>query len=295
MDEIAVNQLHAGDGDGADIVFAFNASTISVSIFPANGRSARDSRHLGPEDRPLQDRLIDLLARASVCREDDEYDQLEDEVLGIILDAGRSLFREGDGSEETEGVGGHQSLQDLLFPAIRYFRLEATAGRASILPLPPSESYACLTFDPEHKIHVEEELDIDGSFPLFAPEKIVVTDIFLQGLNSVAAAVQVDGRDMFCKARAGPNGLYGTGEGRELECLEKIQRAFPQQGTIRVPQLLGYVQHKETGRILGFLREWLPGRRLSDMDISATTADRREKWTSQICESVQSPHKEGIV
>jgi hypothetical protein len=37
MDDIAVNQLHGGDGGGADIVFTFNDKQISVSIFPSNG------------------------------------------------------------------------------------------------------------------------------------------------------------------------------------------------------------------------------------------------------------------
>lgn len=92
MDEIAVNQVHSSDGDGADMVFAFNDRQISVSIFPSNGSSTQDSRHLEPKDRPLQDCVIDLLARASTCEDDDEYEELEDQVLGIILKGRQTVF-----------------------------------------------------------------------------------------------------------------------------------------------------------------------------------------------------------
>lgn len=295
MDHIAVNQLHAGDGDGADMVFSFNGSPNSVSIFPANGVSAKDSRHLDLEDRPLQDRLIDTISRATVCEEDDEYDEFKDEVFGVIFEAGNSHFTQTMGSGETRQTSSYPSLYGFLFPAVRYYRLDATPSAASIVPISPNEAYTCLVMDPDLDRHIKEELELDGNLPRYVPEQIAVTKVFLRGVNSVTARVQVDGQNMFCKSRGGINGLFGTSEGRELECLDKIRRASLKHGRIRVPQILGYIYRKETKRIFGFLQEWLPGQRLSDINISAVSVETRQKWTLQISENVQRLHKEGIV
>lgn len=188
-----------------------------------------------------------------------------------------------------------QVLHGLLFPEELYFRLEAAAGHISILPVDPSEAYTALTIDPVFDGAFEEELDIDEFLPRYIPEEIVVTELFSSGASSVAAAVQVDGRDMFCKSCGRPGGLFGTSEGRELECLGKILREPLQKGSMRVPQLLGYVHHKETKQVLGLLRQWVPGRRLSEMNIATTTAETKQKWISQIRQSVQRLHDQGLV
>ena len=115
MDDIAVNQLHGGDGDGADMISTFNGSLISVSIFPNNGSSTKDSRHLSPED---------LLSRAIVCEGYDEYDELEDEVLGVILDAGKELFNQRASSRV-----------DLLYRATRLRQSNEPLEKTRIDPL----------------------------------------------------------------------------------------------------------------------------------------------------------------
>lgn len=212
MDEIAVTQLHAGDGDGAGMVFTFNDRQISVSIFPSNGRSTQQSRRLEPEDRPLQDRLIDLVARAVTCEDDDEYDELEGHVLGIILEAGKPFFSRPGTSQEPPTLG-HASLHHLLFPEILYFRLEATAGHTSVIPIEPSEAYTALAIDPALDGDIEHELEFDERLPRYIPEDIILTELFLRGASYVTAAVQVDGQDMFCKARGRPSSLFGTSLG----------------------------------------------------------------------------------
>ncbi|KAJ4316064.1 hypothetical protein N0V84_008063 [Fusarium piperis] len=268
------------------MVFEFNGRQISVSIFPSNGSSTKDSRELEPEHRPLQDHLIDLLSRATVCEDDDEYDEVEDYILGIILNAGKPLFSQSMPSQEAPTYD---------YPKILYFRLEAAARHTSIIPIGSSEAYTALTIDPALDGAFQEELDIDQHLPRYIPEEILVTKSFLRGTSSITAAAQVDGQAMFCKARGQPSGLFGTSEGRELEYLGKMLRAFPQQGTLRVPQLLGYIHHKDTKQVLGFLRQWLPGRRLSEIDVAATTAKTRQKWVSQIRETIQLLHKQGLV
>ncbi|KAI5459510.1 hypothetical protein BGZ63DRAFT_359139, partial [Mariannaea sp. PMI_226] len=236
-------------------------------------------------DRPT---VVDLLAGVVLCEDNDEYDEIKDYVLGIILAAGKPLFSQSMPSQGAPTCD-HQSLHHLLFPEILYFRLEAAAiDNTSIIPIKSSEAY---TIDPVLDRAFMEELDTNDHLARYIPEKIVVTKLFLRGTSSVAAAVQVDGRDMFCKAR----GLFDTSEGREVEHLGKMLRAFPQQGTLRVPQLLGYIYHKDTKQVLGFLRQWVPGRRLSEIDVANTTAETRRKWVSQIRESIQLLHKQGLV
>lgn len=294
MDDIAINQLHGGVGDGAAIVFTFNGTLISVSIFPSNGSSTQDTRHLGLGDRPLQDHLVDLVSEATSCQDDDEYERLEDEVLGVILDAGRPLFSRPIPSQRAY-VESNQSLHHLLFPQILYFRLEAPASCASIVPIKSSEANSILTIDPVLDQGFEEKLEIDQDLPHYIPEDIVVMKLFVHGASTVTAAVQAQGRDMFCKARGEPGGLFGTGEGRELECLGEMRKAFTQSDAIRIPQLLAYVHHKDTKQILGFLRQWVPGRRLSDINITSATVEKRQRWTVQIRETIDRLHKHGLV
>ncbi|KAF9768109.1 hypothetical protein IL306_014623, partial [Fusarium sp. DS 682] len=145
------------------------------------------------------------------------------------------------------------------------------------------------------RVGSEEQLDIYQDLPRYIPEEIVVTKLFVRGASTVTVAVQVRGRDMFCKSRGQPGGLFGTGEGRELECLGEMLKAFPQPNTIQIPQLLGYIHHKDTKQILGFLRQWVPGRRLSDIDITATTVEKRQKWALQISETIKYLHGYGLV
>jgi tRNA A-37 threonylcarbamoyl transferase component Bud32 len=100
---------------------------------------------------------------------------------------------------------------------------------------------------------------------------------------------------MFCKSRGQPSGLFGTSEGRELDCLGKMLKMSPQPKIMRVPQLLGYIHHKDVKQVLGFLRQWVPGRRLSDTDITATTDEKKQKWSLQISETIQHLHKHELV
>ncbi|KAH6676858.1 hypothetical protein F5X68DRAFT_224104 [Plectosphaerella plurivora] len=285
LGDIAVHQLHAGDGDGADVV--------SVSIFPSNGMSTKDTQHLEPNERPLPDHLIDLLARAVMCDGDAEYEEAEDHALNEILDAGKPLFAQLVSSQPALSHG-YSSLYSLLFPEILYFRLVAPEDHVSLVPIRSDEAYTALTIDPSLDGGFEEELDIDGKLPRHDCKNITVIDVFSRGVSSVTAAVRFDGQEMFCKSTGRPSGLSGSSEGLELEHLGKILGVFPQPSVLRVPRLLGYVLHEETDRILGFLRQWVPGCRLSDIDLTTISPQRKRKWTSQIRESMQALHKQGI-
>ncbi|KAJ4116188.1 hypothetical protein NW768_011161 [Fusarium equiseti] len=281
LDDIAIYQLRGGHGEGAEIRFKFNNKQICVSIFPSNGSSTMDTQHLGPGERPLQDHLVDVIDR-SMTTDRDQYERLVNEVLDVILDVGRPLF---SGPRST--VQDDDSLHPLLFPHVLYFRLDASFQTASLIPIDVSEGYSV-----EHSVDedFEEGLKLRKDVPRFAPDEIKITHLLGQGANSVTAVVQVGGRKMFCKACGA--GLNDSGQGREFPCMNEILNAFPDPSSIQVPQLLGYIHHQDTKQILGFVREWIPGHRLDDVDI---TPEKGQKWIVQISQTIERLHEHGIV
>lgn len=135
--EIVVRQVHAGDGDGADIVFEFNGQRMDVSIFLSLSRP-------GQVQQSLEDRLIDLLARAtSPDTDDDEYEDIVDEVLETILDAGSHIFSEAAPTPSTDGI----DLHSLVFPPTHVFRLETVDDNATIVRIDPEEEYTSSFLD----------------------------------------------------------------------------------------------------------------------------------------------------
>lgn len=291
IDDIAVYELHIGTGEGADMVFGFNGCLISVSIFPSNGSSSKDTQE--HEDRLLQDHFIDVIEKASVCQDDDEYKELVDEVLAAILDAGRPLFHQLITSQDEQP--SRKSLHHYLFPPSFHFLLKAPAhiGSVSIIPINSSEAYTTVGIDSAFNQSIDEDLELNRDIPRFTPEDISVTEVFEHGAGAITAAVQVQGREMFSKSRGRAGGLFGTSEARELKCLGEMLTVFPTKA-IKVPQLLGYIHHKETQQILGFLRQWVPGRRLSNV-VAGATAEKRQKWACQIRQSIELLHQNGLI
>lgn len=83
LPDIAIFEIHTGDGDGADIIFDYNGQRISVSVIPSPASQ-------GGQD--VEQQLIDLLGSLSFADADEEYEELQDEALSIILDAGQAIF-----------------------------------------------------------------------------------------------------------------------------------------------------------------------------------------------------------
>ncbi|KAI1029410.1 hypothetical protein LB504_010697 [Fusarium proliferatum] len=291
VDDIAIYELHSGTGEGADMVFGFNGCLISVSIFPSNGSSSKDTQE--HQDRPLQDHFIGVTEKATVIQDDDEYEELVDEVLAVILDAGRPLFHHLISSQDEQALS--KSLHHYLFPPSFHFRLEAPVPTSSVSlkTIDSSEAYTTIGINSVFDQCIDEDLELNPDIPRLTPGDISVTEVFEHGAGAVTAAARVLGRDMFCKSRGRVGGLFGTSEARELKCLGEMLKVFPPKA-IKVPQLLGYIHHKDTQQILGFLRQWVPGRSLSDV-VAAATAEKRQKWACQIRQSIELLHQNGLV
>lgn len=285
LDVIDVYQIHGGDGDGADIIFNFNGKRIAVSVFPQN-------------DDPVQDRLIHLIDRiATDDVEEDEYDGLEDEILEVILNAGRPVFK----AQATPQIEPETSrdLHSIIYPPTAHFQLIGTSDNVIITPIKASEAYTLSADDSNYDgAEAEEvELGVDLALPCFSSRTILCTEVFVEGAGHVASHVLVEGTEMFCKALGSAGGLIDTSVGRELGCLQDIRNSLsPQRDfTIRIPHLLGYARHADSNRIIGFLRQWIPGQRLRGMDVPKLSVQRRQKWMTQIRQSIHALHSKGVV
>lgn len=287
--DVAVLQIHGGqDDDGAELVFDFNGRRISVSVFPssATNNEGQDSIH---------NRIIALLNRAIGEVDDDKYEELTDEVLGVIMDAGRSIL-EAQGALHPEQTSA-RDIHSVMYSATHRFRLIDTDGKAALTAIAPNEAYTISGDEEGYDSAQEDGLDIDETLPSYSTKSILIDDVFVEGIGHTASLVTADGKSMFCKAIGHGEGLTGTGVGRELECLQQVRKLLPPgwDTPIRIPQLLGYVRHADSGRLVGFVREWVPGRRLRDIDIAAVPAQRRRKWLGQIDEAVRTLHAHRII
>ncbi|KAI1399905.1 hypothetical protein F4819DRAFT_395621 [Hypoxylon fuscum] len=291
MDDIAVHKINTGDGDGADIIFDFNSQRIAVSIFPAS--PAPHNLHLDRKQPFLEDCLIDMLGHAvSADVDDDKYEEIVDEVLGVILDVGKTIFAEVAPSNKAILQPPSQDLHTCLYPGTLTYCLKTADGKAAMVPIDPDEAYTCLevNFD----CNTEGDFNTNDCLPRYLAKQIFILETFVQGAGHVVSRALVNDKEMLCKARA--KGLLDSDLEQELASLQKIRRACLQHHTsIRVPKILGYVKHSEAGCMIGFLREWVPGSRLRDIDILNTPERRRQKWASQIYETVNQLHEIEVI
>ncbi|KAI0548573.1 hypothetical protein F4679DRAFT_313247 [Xylaria curta] len=198
MDDITVFSLNSGDGDGADIIFDINDQRVAVSIFPRP--LSEHNIQVYRNQRFLEDRLIELIGRAVLTKEDDEFERIVDEVLGVILDAGKTVFSEVAPRNKSAPKSLKQDLQSYLYPPTLAFRIESAGSRATMIPVGPKESYTSLEIPTNYGI--DDNIDIDNDLPQYLPKDITIVESFVQGLGHSVSRVLVNGQEMLCKARA---------------------------------------------------------------------------------------------
>ncbi|KAK0384643.1 hypothetical protein NLU13_8729 [Sarocladium strictum] len=288
LHSIDVLQIHAGDGDGAELICDFNSQRVAVSVFP--GSSPGDIKQSS-----LQDHLIHLLGRAASGDVDSsEYEQLLDETVRMILDAGRITFK-AHATQQGGLTSSPQDLHSVLYPATLYCQFRDDSGKAIIVPIAPEDGYTIPPSEDGCDSAEEDDLSIDKVLPCYFTKSILPKEMFVHGLGHAVCRALVDGTDMFCKALGNTRVLGGTSVGRELACLQELQK-LPQAGhdaSIRIPRLLGYIRHSDTGRVVGFLRQWIPGTCLTDVEVGMVPVQTRQKWMRQIRDSVYTLHADG--
>ncbi|KAI0131834.1 hypothetical protein BJ170DRAFT_611500 [Xylariales sp. AK1849] len=138
MDDIAVYQINAGDGDGADVTFYFNGQRTAVSSFPRF--PTPHNLHSDRKQPCSEDRLIGMLGHAvSAEADNDEHEEMINEILGVILDAGNTIFTEVAPLNKVVLQLPSQDLHTLLYHRTLTFRLKTAGGRAAIIPIDPTK------------------------------------------------------------------------------------------------------------------------------------------------------------
>lgn len=211
------------------------------------------------------------------------------------MDAGRPLFR-SHAPFQTEVIEGPQDLHSILYPSTLHFQLVDAQDQAVVEPIAATDAYTLSADEADSDGSEEDELHIDASLPCYPTHETSAVGVLVQGGGHTACRVLVDSKEMFCKALGKAGGLLGTSVGRELQCLQELLKSLPTESpsTIRVPPILGHVRHANMNRIVGFLRQWIPGRRLRNIDVLAQPASQRQQWLLQIRETVHTLHARGL-
>ncbi|KAJ4395803.1 hypothetical protein N0V93_000017 [Gnomoniopsis smithogilvyi] len=294
------------DHEGAQVTFRLvhSGERMVVSLFKScsTGPSHEEAGKL-----PLVDQLLGLLSQSLMTDNDDEQQDLEDKALDPIYEAAELIISQAESTRSTsDGSTDLSTLHTNLYPRTSHYRLQSTARETlpTLLPIQASEAYAISFDDGQAMLEFTPEIKVDGSLPRYSTHQIQVVEELVSGGGTVCL-VTIDGNDQkfLCKARR--DGLRNPSLEREMDCLQRILHAFDGSAShlanLRVPVLQGYVEHPDTGVVLGLLREWVPSnhslRGLDDANfhILDTPRELREKWAEQIRETVRSLHSIGVI
>ncbi|KAI1263520.1 hypothetical protein F5Y18DRAFT_394700 [Xylariaceae sp. FL1019] len=284
-DLVTIYECSAGNGDGADLLFDLNGRRIYVLFFPSPS-SIQDS---ALRDQCIEDSIIRRLSQAMRANPE-ESEEIEYEVLDIVLDVGKAVLSELAPRNKTDFQPLPQDLHSLLYPSTLSFRLVTRESEPLLVPIRPSEGYSFL--EPTSDNFFIPSLELEDSLSQYSTRQLCVLETFLISSGDMVARVSVDDKEMLCKAQRAPFSEVG----REVESLQKIRTVWsPDQAPIRVPRILGYVKHPEVDCVVGFVREWIPGDCLGDIDIASTSEERRRKWASQISDAVHRLHEIDVI
>ncbi|KAJ4247836.1 hypothetical protein NW762_013045 [Fusarium torreyae] len=282
-------EMNVGDANSADISFMFNHKTMVLSLFASSPPQPGQDQ----QETNLEDLLIGLLNKVIVTDDDDDYDRIIDQVSDLILDVGKASFQEIAPVLAEQDLDRNRDLHSHLYKEIFNYRLQTVNGKPLVFPISPDEAVSVPPRAPEPSEEIK--LGLVAELPKYTTKEIIVQEVYTSG-SIMACKVCAGSKTMVCKAdRAG---LANPKLEKELKDMENISRAIWQK-TLRVPGLLAYVTHIETGDIIGILRDWIPnsslGEDLWDISISAVPVETRRTWGSQIQETIEELHKIGVI
>lgn len=285
---IRIVQIDTADGDHAGMGFDYDGARINISL---HANSLPGTLTSDPLATCVEDYLIHLLDRVVSTLDDEEYEDLLNEALELIMFIGKCQFDEAAAQAANHTLPAPLDLHSRLFPDIFEFCLKTVDGNPKLSRISSNESF--LTTAVEQDADFLTEFQPDDRLPGFSSKEIICSDVLVQGFN-IVSRVQVHGQDMLCKAFK--TGLLHPNLLRELGSLQKIRNQhLTASASFRVPKLRGYVVHAKTGAIFGLLRNWIPhgpnGGTLEKVMNSPTSKELRCKWATQIRETVQRLHE----
>ncbi|KIH94457.1 hypothetical protein SPBR_05962 [Sporothrix brasiliensis 5110] len=319
-DNVDIIQLHFGDEFEADIMLLFNDELISITVLAP----------LESKESSIEKRVVDLISQISV----DTHNTVSTAILDIIQPAGEEEFRRvAPKAPAPSPHQGNSRLHSLLYPKTHYFafRREAPDTQPKIVPMslsevqdrwaPPSEDYVDGSVE-----EIQSLLSRLYHFPRYTTNDINVIEEILSGGTVTRVRVvprnngdDVDSHDIYtasndllCKATEYSAGLIASPTlRRELECLLALHEHKYQASTfsapaesmrVFTPRLVGLVTHPENQRIVGFVREWISGERLSNVlkrekrgKRKPLAAHHKQRWARQLRASVDALHALGLV
>jgi hypothetical protein len=237
-----------------------------------------------PEDPTTS--LLTQYSKAFVEDDDEKIQEAQDEILGLVFNAGWQKFRaiappilEGDSSSRTPAKSLHSDLN----PEIFYFSVVVTKEHAEIVQTTPHP--------PQSNLFYLNPKDNTVDLPRYSSRDITVTSK-LMGLGYIAK-VLISGLDMCCKI--GTTQSFKAVQ-REYDCLQQI-RISKSAAPIPAPKLLGLVVDDD-GVVIGVLEEFIANKgKLSDVvkNEAGASEERRAKWVKQIRDAVALLHEIDVV
>lgn len=253
-------------GGDFDFTIMCNTKRLIVTVSPSPD----------PDDKA---RL--LLSRYSEAGPDDE-DQIQDEIIDMIFEAGWQIFPHLAPSPEDRAARFPTNLHSDLYPETFYFRLSMVGGSAQIVQLSSPQ---------QQNRHFYLTTKDGFDWPKYQARDIVVMKK-LMGTGYIAK-VSMNGQDMCCKI--GTMTAHAAVQ-REYECLQKIAMA-EDASSIRVPRIVGFVVDDDENTI-GILEEFIPHEYTLGKvkgGVAAVPHEQRKKWAEQIRRTVEQLHEVGVV
>ncbi|KAI0856027.1 hypothetical protein F4860DRAFT_427604 [Xylaria cubensis] len=275
-----IESVSSGCGDRVTLSIRWNKARIKVDLDPS------------PTGDTIQDSLIEKYNAAAEDRDDEEEEMISDQILDAIVQAGRLLF-DRLAPPPAPDASSPEDLHSLIFPKEYsfYFRTNVETNAAELIPKGNDDTKTDEEFDLKYQLSANQDLVL----PKFSTRDIHVLEKLLG--DGYIARVSAGGREMCCKVG---DELRADASQRELSCLLTISTC-QHAAALRVPKLLGLVEAADDGRTIGLLQEYVPCSDTWELStlrniesVSSIAKARREKWASQIQETVHLLHQIGV-
>ncbi|KAI1109526.1 hypothetical protein F5Y14DRAFT_444651 [Nemania sp. NC0429] len=253
-----VESVSSGCGDRVTMLFRWNKARIGVDLDPS------------PIGNTIQDSFIERYNAAVDDGDEEEEEMISDQIVDVVVQAGRPLFDQLAPPPDPD-TSPIVDLHSLIFPKEYSFFFRT------------NDTITDEKFDLKYQLPANQDL----SLPKFSTRDIHVLQKLLG--DGYIARVSAGGREMCCKVG---DELRADASQRELSSLLTISTS-QHAAALVAPKLLGLVEAADDGRIIGLLQEYVPCSdtwELSTLQnvesVSPIAKARREKWASQIQETV---------